>query len=76
MGNKLLIIDDDPILQDQLAWALKQDFELTRCSDLEGGLKAAARERLRTQLDRELADPRAWVLQPDGSYRRDGGDAP
>ena len=45
MGNKLLIIDDDPILQDQLAWALRQDFELTRCSDRESGLNAAARER-------------------------------
>ena len=45
MRNKLLIIDDDPILQDQLAWALKQDFELTLCSDRESGLKAAAGER-------------------------------
>jgi two-component system response regulator PilR (NtrC family) len=44
MRNKLLIIDDDPILQDQLAWALKQDFELTLCSDRESGLKAAAGE--------------------------------
>ena len=45
MRNKLLIIDDDPILQDQLAWALKQDFELTLCSDRESGLKSAAGER-------------------------------
>jgi len=45
MRSKLLIIDDDFILQDQLAWALKQDFELTLCSDRESGLKAAAGER-------------------------------
>ena len=43
MSNKLLIVDDDPILQDKLAWALKQDFELTCCSDRESGLRAAAR---------------------------------
>ncbi len=45
MRNKLLIIDDDPILRDQLTWALKQDFELTSCSDRESGLKATAVER-------------------------------
>jgi polyphosphate kinase len=33
---------------------------------------AEARERLRAQLDRELADPGAWVLHPDGSYSRAG----
>jgi polyphosphate kinase len=37
---------------------------------------SAARERLRTQLDRELADPQAWVLQPDGSYSRGCPDGP
>ncbi len=37
---------------------------------------SAACERLRTQLDRELADPQAWVLQPDGSYSRGGPDGP
>jgi hypothetical protein len=37
---------------------------------------SAARERLRIQLDRELADPQAWVLQPDGSYSRGGPDEP
>jgi polyphosphate kinase len=31
------------------------------------------RERLRTQLDRELADPEGWVLHPDGSYSRGAG---
>ncbi|MEK6325860.1 MAG: sigma-54 dependent transcriptional regulator [Acidobacteriota bacterium] len=44
MRNKLLIIDDDRILLDQLAWALKQDFELILCSDRESGLKSAAGE--------------------------------
>jgi polyphosphate kinase len=33
---------------------------------------AEERERLRAQLDRELADPGAWVLHPDGSYSRAG----
>ena len=28
------------------------------------------------ELDRELADPQAWVLQPDGSYSRGGPDGP
>lgn len=45
MRSKLLIIDDDPILQDQLSWALRPDFELTLCSDRESGLKSAASER-------------------------------
>jgi DNA-binding NtrC family response regulator len=45
MSNKLLIVDDDLVLQDQLAWALQRDFELIRCSDRESGLKAAANDR-------------------------------
>ena len=45
MGNKLLIIDDDSVLQDQLAWALRPDFELIQRTDRESGLSAAARER-------------------------------
>ena len=36
----------------------------------------AARERLTAQLDRELADPQAWVLHADGSYGRGGRDGP
>jgi len=32
-----------------------------------------ARNRLGAHLDRELADPAAWVLQPDGSYSRAEG---
>ncbi|MDP2956654.1 MAG: polyphosphate kinase 1 [Longimicrobiales bacterium] len=32
-----------------------------------------ARARLRSILDAELADPRAWVLRPDGSYERLAG---
>jgi len=45
MKNKLLIVDDDVMLQEQLAWALKQDFELMQCYDRESALKIAARER-------------------------------
>jgi polyphosphate kinase len=32
-----------------------------------------ARARLRAILDAELADPRAWVLRPDGAYERRHG---
>jgi two-component system response regulator PilR (NtrC family) len=42
--NKILIVDDDPALQEQLAWALKHDFELVQCLDRESALKAAASE--------------------------------
>jgi two-component system response regulator PilR (NtrC family) len=45
MNNKLLIVDDDAVLQEQLAWALKQDFELAQCYDGESGLRAAASQR-------------------------------
>jgi two-component system response regulator PilR (NtrC family) len=43
--NKLLIVDDDRMLQEQLAWALQQDFELAQCYDRESALKAASDER-------------------------------
>ena len=43
-SNKILIVDDDAALQEQLAWALKHDFELVQCLDREGALKAAASE--------------------------------
>jgi polyphosphate kinase len=36
----------------------------------------ADRARLRELLDRELNDPRAWVLRPDGSYLRLEGEGP
>ncbi|HEX8097368.1 MAG TPA: sigma-54 dependent transcriptional regulator, partial [Pyrinomonadaceae bacterium] len=42
--NKLLIVDDDVHLQEQLSWALGQDFELTQCYDRETALSSAARE--------------------------------
>src|SRR5215470_18699269 len=45
MSHKLLIVDDDSFLQEQLGWALAQDFELIRCSDRESGLRAATSER-------------------------------
>jgi putative PEP-CTERM system response regulator len=43
--NKLLIVDDDLFLQEQLAWDLKKDFDLVQCHDRESGLKSAADER-------------------------------
>ena len=45
MSRKLLIVDDDSFLQEQLEWALKQEFALIRCSDRESGLRAATGER-------------------------------
>lgn len=36
----------------------------------------AARLRLRAILDAEMADPRAWVLRPDGAYERAAGPGP
>jgi len=44
LSNKILIIDDDAGLQEQLSWALKRDFELIQCVDREQGLKAAVAE--------------------------------
>jgi polyphosphate kinase len=37
---------------------------------------ATARERLRSILDAETDDPRAWVLRPDGAYERRAGSGP
>ena len=42
LSSKILIVDDDPKLQEQLAWALKRDFELVQCLDRESALQAAA----------------------------------
>ena len=42
---KLIIIDDDNYLREQLVWALKDDFELVQCGDRDTGLKAAVVER-------------------------------
>ncbi|MDQ3666602.1 MAG: sigma-54 dependent transcriptional regulator [Acidobacteriota bacterium] len=44
MSSKILIVDDDRALQEQLAWALKRDFELIQCLDRESALQAATRE--------------------------------
>ncbi|MBK6795741.1 MAG: sigma-54-dependent Fis family transcriptional regulator [Acidobacteria bacterium] len=43
--NKLLIVDDDTILQEQLNWALKKDFEIVQRFDRETALNAARSER-------------------------------
>lgn len=43
--HKLLIVDDDVFLQEQLSWALRDDFDLVECNDRESALKAAASER-------------------------------
>ncbi|HYE65574.1 MAG TPA: sigma-54 dependent transcriptional regulator [Pyrinomonadaceae bacterium] len=45
MRNKLLIVDDDTILQEQLAWALRKDFDLVQCFDRESALRAVTGER-------------------------------
>ena len=43
--HKLLIVDDDHFLQEQLAWALKDDFDLVQCHDRESALQSAVAER-------------------------------
>src|SRR5712692_8716480 len=43
--HKLLIVDDDLFLQEQLAWALKDDFDLIQCHDRESALQSAVEER-------------------------------
>ena len=43
--HKLLIVDDDLFLQEQLGWALKEDFDLVQCLDRDAALKAAVDER-------------------------------
>ncbi|HEV8589472.1 MAG TPA: sigma-54 dependent transcriptional regulator [Pyrinomonadaceae bacterium] len=43
-SNKILIVDDDRALQEQLAWALKHDFELVQCLDRDSALQAAVNE--------------------------------
>src|SRR5215813_8714655 len=43
--QKLLIVDDDQLLQEQLCWSLKDDFDLLQCFDREGALNAAVHER-------------------------------
>src|SRR5439155_1944629 len=43
--HKLLIVDDDQFLQEQLGWALKEDFDLVQCLDRDAALKAAVDER-------------------------------
>jgi len=43
--HKLLIVDDDRLLQEQLAWALKDDFDLRQCQDRESALQTVIDER-------------------------------
>jgi DNA-binding NtrC family response regulator len=43
--HKLLIVDDDLFLQEQLAWALKDDFDLVQCHDRESARQSAVEER-------------------------------
>src|SRR5687768_3783013 len=44
LTKKILIVDDDTALQEQLAWALKNDFELIQCGDSDRALQAAIAE--------------------------------
>src|SRR5215831_16063087 len=43
--HKLLIVDDDQLLQEQLVWSLKDDFDLLQSFDRDSGLTTALRER-------------------------------
>ena len=43
--HKLLIVDDDLFLQEQLGWALKDDFDLVQCHDRDSALQSAVAER-------------------------------
>lgn len=43
-SHKILIVDDDSALQEQLSWALHRDFELVQRLDRESGLKAVVTE--------------------------------
>lgn len=43
--HKLLIVDDDLLLQEQLAWALKNDFDLVQCHDRDSALQSTVEER-------------------------------
>ncbi len=45
MSQKILIVDDDASLQEQLGWALKRDFVLVQCGDGVQALKLAGKER-------------------------------
>jgi DNA-binding NtrC family response regulator len=44
LSQKILIVDDDSALQEQLSWALHRDFELVQRLDRESGLKAVVTE--------------------------------
>ena len=44
LTQKILIVDDDAALQEQLAWALKNDFELIQYGDSDRALQAAVAE--------------------------------
>ncbi|MDL2716795.1 MAG: sigma-54 dependent transcriptional regulator [Acidobacteriota bacterium] len=39
--GRLAVVEDDPILRDQLVWALKERFEVLSAGDAAGGLKLA-----------------------------------
>src|SRR5215475_4644432 len=43
--QKLLIVDDDQLLQEQLSWSLRDDFDLLQRFDRDGALNAAVHER-------------------------------
>lgn len=43
--HKLLIVDDDQLLQEQLVWSLKEDFDLLQSFDRDSALTTALRER-------------------------------
>jgi two-component system response regulator HydG len=57
--GRVLLVEDDPLLRDQLLWALKPDFEVEGAGDA-----AAARQRLDEPFDVFLFDLR---LPPSGN---------
>ena len=42
--GRLAVVEDDPLLRDQLVWALKERFEVLSAGDAAGGLKLADQE--------------------------------
>jgi two-component system NtrC family response regulator/two-component system response regulator HydG/two-component system response regulator AtoC len=42
--GRVAVVEDDPLLRDQLAWALKERFEVLSAGDAAEGLKLAERE--------------------------------
>lgn len=62
-SGRILIVEDDPVLLDQLAWALKERFQVLRALDAVEG-----RTLCESEPDVYLFDMR---LPPSGRSKRD-----